>query len=42
MFLSVIKEPDFFNAYKNARTIVDAASRKTKKPEEKSIVVPEK
>ena len=36
------KEPDFFNAYKNARTIVDAASRKTKKPEEKPIVVPEK
>jgi hypothetical protein len=28
------KEPDFFKAYKNARFIVDAASRKTKKDDE--------
>lgn len=28
------KEPDFFKAYKNARFIVDAASRKTKKETE--------
>ncbi len=28
------KEPDFFKAYKNARAIVDSASRKTKKPDE--------
>ena len=28
------KKPDFFKAYKNARSIVDAASRKSKKPDE--------
>ena len=32
------KEPDFFKAFKNARTIVDAASRKTKKPDERPVV----
>ncbi|HEY5592333.1 MAG TPA: hypothetical protein VIK55_15125, partial [Paludibacter sp.] len=36
------KEPDFFKAYKNARMIVDAASRKTKKIEEKPVAVQEK
>lgn len=32
------KEPDFFKAYKNARFIVDAASRKTKKEAEPDSV----
>jgi len=36
------KEPDFFKAFRNARMIVDAASRKTKKPEEKPVAVQEK
>jgi len=36
------KEHDFFMAFRNARIIVDAASRKTKKPEEKPVAVPEK
>jgi len=36
------KEPDFFKAIRNARMIVDAASRKTKKTEEKPVAVPEK
>ena len=36
------KEPDFFKAIRNARFIVDAASRKTKKTEEKPVAIPEK
>ena len=32
------KEPDFFKAYKNARAIVDAASRKTKNAEDPTNV----
>ena len=36
------KEPDFFKAYKNARTLVDAASRKIIKAEEKTVPIPEK
>jgi len=36
------KEHDFFKALRNARIIVDAASRKTKKTEEKPVVIPEK
>lgn len=32
------KEPDFFKAYKNARSIVDAASRKTKNAEDPTNV----
>ena len=31
------KEPDFYKAYKNARYIVDAASRKVKKTEEPPV-----
>ena len=36
------KEPDFFKAFRNARMIVDAASRKTKKTGEKPVAIPEK
>ena len=32
------KEPDFYKSYKNARAIVDAASRKTKKDAEPDVV----
>jgi len=36
------KEPDFYKAYRNARMIVDAGARKSKKPESKAAEVAEK
>jgi len=36
------KASDFFRSYKNARLVVDAAKRKTKKTDEKSAVKQEK